>query len=145
MACKLIGSCILTFGLAEHDSQKWIEALSTDKVVKHIAFEIPFRKRISLIKKLIQRTAWPKENKDKATQLWGELDKMVETTRNLLVHNPIMMFPNGAGKQDVQVIRYKSTKTIGEVIVELLSLQDIKTKTERLSEIIKTLGQIPLN
>jgi hypothetical protein len=141
----LIGRCILTFGLVEHDSQEWIAALSTDKVIKDIAFEISFRKRISLIKKLIQRTDWPEKDKDKATRLWGELDKMVETTRNTLAHNPIMMFPNAAGKQDVCVIRYKSTRTIGQVRVELLSLQDIRTKTERLSEIIKTLRQIPLN
>ena len=114
-------------------------------MVKHIAFEILFRKQISLIKKLIQRTAWPDKDKDRATQLWSELDKMVETTRNTLAHNPIMVFPNAAGKQDVRVIRYKSAKTIGQVRVELLSLQDIRTKTERLSEIIKTLRQIPLN
>ncbi len=143
-ASQLIGSCLLTFGVLEHDSLEWIAALSTDKVIKDIAVDMPFRKRISLIRKLIRRATWPELNKDSATRLWGEVDKKVEL-RNTLAHNPLIMCPNADGKQQVYVLRHKPANAIGPVKGGLLSLRDVTATTDRLLEVIGKLRQIRLN
>jgi len=60
---EMVGSLIINCGAIEFLSFRWIDALSTDRILRDVAIDLEFSDRIKLVKKLIARSAWTNERK----------------------------------------------------------------------------------
>ena len=81
---QLVGAFITNFGAAEMAAFGWITKLSADPVVlRDLAIEMPFKKRISLVCELIVRSGLPTEQKEKAssTSIMGISSEVSPTCR----------------------------------------------------------------
>src|SRR5260221_1793336 len=92
----MIGGLLLNFGALEFLSYRWVEILSTDPIARDLAIDMLLGKRIELIKRLVERCAWPEDKKAEAVSLWNDVVKLTKL-RNKVAHNPLITEsgPNG--------------------------------------------------
>ena len=129
----LIGGFITNFGAAEIASFQWITTLSADPVVlRDLAIDMPFRKRISLVCQLIERSGVSKERKDKAIGLWEEVAKLAEI-RNTIAHSPFITQPSTG------FLNVKKLKGDGPYEIVPLGLVDVANAGSRLARILPDL------
>lgn len=129
----LIGAFITNFGAAEMASFQWINALSADPVVlRDLAIDMPFRKRIALVCQLIERSGATTERKEKAIGLWEEVAKLAEI-RNTIAHSPFVTQPSAG------FINVKKFKGDGPYELKPLGLMEIASAGRRLALILPEL------
>jgi len=120
----------------------WIGNLSKDLMLRDVAIDMPFRKRIELVRELIKRSSCLEADKSRALLLWGEVKQIVEGTRNKVAHSPLCRNPNGSGEWGL--IDVKKMKGIGPYQVEPLRFEDILREGAKLArvlpELLKGLG-----
>src|ERR1700753_1506373 len=104
-----IGGVFLNFGGIEFASFRWIEALSTDAIMRDLAIDMRLSQRIGLIKRLVDRASWPAEKKKKAIELWDEVAKRSEI-RNTIAHNPFSFGRDREGRPAAGIINVKKMK-----------------------------------
>jgi hypothetical protein len=126
----LIGAFIMNFGAVEMASFQWITALSADPVVlRDLAIDMQFRKRISLVCQLIERSATSAEQKAEAVGLWEEVAKLAEI-RNTIAHSPFVSQPSEG------FINVKKLKGDGPYELKPLGLVEIASAGSRLARIL---------
>ena len=108
----MVGGLLLNFGSLEFISYRWAEVLSTDKVVRDLAIEMPLARRIGLIKRLIERSALADGEKQNALSLWNEVLELAKT-RNTLAHNPLLERTEQDGSTTFGVINFREMKGTG--------------------------------
>jgi hypothetical protein len=105
-------------------------------VLRDLAIEMPFKKRISLVCELIVRSRLPTEQKEKAVTLWKEVAKLAET-RNVIAHNPFATTAQG----DSGFLDVKKLKGDGPYELIPLRLTDLADAGSRLTRILPDLLQ----
>lgn len=133
-----IGGVFLNFGSIEFASFRWIEALSTDLLMRDIAIDMKLSQRIGLIKRLVERAAWPTEKKKKAIELWDEVAKRSEI-RNTIAHNPFSFGRDRNGHPAAGILNVKKMKGPGPYEVSLLNAHQILETAFRAGELSKEL------
>ena len=139
----MVGGLLLNFGALEFISYRWAEILSTDKVVRDLAIDMPLAKRIGLIKRLIERSGWREDQKKEAESLWSEVLELAKA-RNTLAHNPLLTKPEPDGTVTFGVINAKEMKGTGPYSIAPVLPRDVHsagcragTLIERLESFIK--------
>lgn len=111
---RLIGGLLVNFGAVEFSSFLWIDKYSADRIVRDIAIDLPWRKRLELLCNLLERSDLPEDRKQRALDLWGEVGK-IASLRNTVAHNPIVTNPKTG---EVGVIDVKKMRGIGPYWIE---------------------------
>lgn len=137
---KAIGGLLLNFGFVEFASLQWIDKLSTDKVVREIAIDLPFSRRVAIIRGLVRRSGMPSAGKKAAISLWDEVSDLSKT-RNVLAHNPLC-FRHVNGKLEAGVINTKRMKGIGPFKLSPVTIADVCRAGSRVAHLIAELGEI---
>lgn len=137
-----IGKFILVFGHIEFCSQRWIQYFARDPLIKDLAIDATFSKRLTLIKKLISRAELPPDISKRAIELWGETEKFSET-RNTIAHNSLVTgIEKGTGKRIWGIGNIRHMKGSGPFSIPLIQLSTIKQMTNRLLEILVALENL---
>lgn len=136
-----IGGLILNLGGIELDSFRWIQHLSTDKIVSDLAIDMTLSKRLQIIRELIERSDFSPESRKRAVELWSEVGKISET-RNTIAHNPIVFGPGQDGKPVMGIPNVKNMKGSGPFTITLVNVAKIIEAAHRLVVISRALDKI---
>ena len=134
---EAIGVFILNCGVAEMATFLWITGLSTDIMLREVAIDMPFSKRIALVCKLIKRSNQPDAEKSRSLAMWGEVARIADTTRNKIAHSPLCQNPNGSDEWGF--IDVKKMKGAGPYQIEPLQFDDILKEGSKLAKILPEL------
>lgn len=137
---QAIGGVFLNFGLLEFISYRFVEILSNDVMLRDVAIEMQFARRIQLIKKLIERSTWTNEEKLEALQLWGEAAKASEI-RNTVAHNPFSSGKDQNGNDAKGILRARDMVGVGPYAVTLIQLRQLVDTATRAGEIALALNR----
>jgi hypothetical protein len=137
---EAIGAFILDCGAAEVATFQWITVLGTDLMLRDVAIDMPFRKRIRLVCQLIERSNHTEAEKLRAIALWQDVERIADTTRNKIAHSPLCRNPNGSGEWGF--IDVKKMKGSGPYQVEPLCFDAIMREGSKLASILPELFNV---
>lgn len=136
----VVGGIVMNHGIVEFVSLQWILHLSKESVLRDVAADLPFSKRIEIIKTLVARTDWPKAKKQQANDIWTQVSELSKE-RNRFVHNPICTRANSEGKIEVGILESRKMKKLGPLALSPVTLQGIADTGRRLAKLLGSLQE----
>lgn len=119
---------------------QWITLLSSDLMLRDVAIDMTFSKRIALVCQLIKRSGQSEAEKSRALSQWGEVARIADTTRNKIAHSPLCQNPNSADEWGF--IDVKKMKGVGPYQIEPLHFDDIMREGSKLAKILPELLKV---
>lgn len=136
---RLVGGFLMNCGAMEVVLFNWIDQLSTDKIVRDIAIDLPLSKRLPLVCTLIKRSTMPEEQKKRALELWGEVAK-VSKIRNIIAHSPFITHQASGQSGFIDVKKLKGSN--GPVPIVPVSFADIANAGRMLAKIMPEIIEV---
>ena len=136
---QVIGSLILLFGSAEFISFHFIGMLdgsdARDKAMKKT-----FSDRIQIVKKLIEGSKWPDDEKTEALKLWTEVAGKCKF-RNAVAHNPFIIKIE-KGHRVVGILKIRQLRGAPPYRPDLIRLSSVIEIHNRMKDIVFALNAL---
>ena len=137
-----VGKLMLNFGAIELLSLVWVDTLGQDEVLRYVALEMQFSKRVELILRLVKRSRLPTDLDKRIRETWAAA-KRLSDLRNDIAHSPLVFGPqedrppDHLGTWNVRKVRTQPVVPLVELSAVRKGVNEVVKVTKLLDDLLK--------